>query len=98
MYKKEPAGERLSLFVHPLNLSQPVRELFFRFPFSPVIWNEVRNLFLFPVISNEVRNLSAQSGCIQMLHFVLHDSWIGGPKVFGQVPPSKDKSGMEANT
>ena len=31
-------------------------------------------------ISNKVRNLLAQSRCVQMLHYVQHDNWIGGPR------------------
>ena len=57
---------------------------------SPTLPRLSENCFLlsfFPVISNEVRNLLAQSGCIQMLHSVQHDSWIDSPRFSDRISP-----------
>ena len=57
----------------------------------PLAVRELFPTFLFPVISNEVRNLLEQSRCIQMLQYVQHDSWIGGPRFSDRL--SRDNNG-----
>ena len=55
-------------------------------PSLPICPRIVFPLPIFPVISNEVSNLLAQSGCVQLLHYVQHDSWIGVPRFSDRLP------------
>ena len=53
-------------------------KIVFPFSFFPSLSENLHPAFHFPChFEREVRNLLAQSGCVQMLHAVQHDSSIG---------------------